>query len=507
MELINTTYDYLTSNPYMAVGVFCILLFFIIRLMLYLMNFSLITGFEKGIKIIDGKIDEGQSLTIDQTADGNPIVKLSQNQKHGSEFTYSFWLKINPEKIGTDDYDISACVGYCDYTAAGKWPDEDERSSCGNGEKIAHVFSKGDYISEIKGKSSTTWADCLIPGVVDLAISTDTEVYQRNLAIAAGKAAYNEASAVDTWNYDTNNTTWALTPDHFTLYRSMLLYVHFPATAGVLLDVGSDDTILGYLPWDSTMGPDDASYAIIGQNIIDAEEGGDVDDAALARCEEVLEERLYEPVLAAWTSVSCEVLAPYGTGEREEVNDEREQYLSLISDESKGIGNTKGGQLFSNGILKENNGPGVYLANISPDASANTEIALIIFMDTTQHPGYNLEPIIIKKMPIQKWVNVIITVKSNYMYVYINGSLKKTNQYIDGSGNQMQFKQNYDNIEINKNKIKWGILADLVYYPRSVNGYEISKIVQSKPNTSNSKIKGSEIAEEFPNYLSSSFYD
>ena len=347
MEFINTTYDYLTSNPYMAVGVFCILLFFIIRLMIYLMYFSLITGFEKGIKIIDGKIDDGQSLTIDQTDDGNPIVKLSQNQKHGSEFTYSFWLKINPEIIGTDDYDISACVGYCDYTVGGKWPDSVDRASCGAGEDIAHVFSKGDYISEINGKSSTTWADCL------------------------------------------------------------------------------------------------------------------------------------------------------NTGNSGDIN----------SNLNEGIGNTKGGQLFSNGILKENNGPGVYLANIGPDASANTEIALIIFMDTTQHPGYNLEPIIIKKMPIQKWVNVIITVKSNYMYVYINGSLKKTNQYIDGSGNQMHFKQNYDNIEINKNKIKWGILADLVYYPRSVNGYEISKIVQSKPNTSNSKIKGSEIAEEFPNYLSSSFYD
>ena len=195
----------------MAVGVFCILLFFIIRLMIYLMYFSLITGFEKGIKIIDGKIDDGQSLTIDQTDDGNPIIKLSQNQKHGSEFTYSFWLKINPEMIGTDDYDISACVGYCDYTAANNWPDSAERSYCGAGEDIAHVFSKGDYISEIKDKDSTSWSDCLITN-------------------ADGDA----------------------------------------------------------------------------------------------------------------------------------------------SDESKGIGNTKGGQLFSNGILKENNGPGVYLANISPDVSANT---------------------------------------------------------------------------------------------------------------------------------------
>ena len=169
--------------------------------------------------------------------------------------------------------------------------------------------------------------------------------------------------------------------------------------------------------------------------------------------------------------------------------------LIHIFNKGDDTGETSSTDLVQN-VSKINNAPGVYLRK------NNTEIVLLIYMDTMgTEPSYTKKPITVSNLPIMKWFSLIIIAKSNVLYIYVNGRLKSSYIFKDEV-----FKQNYDDITINKHGIEWGSLADLVYYPRALNGLEIQSLLLAGPDQKQ-YIKTDSIFNETPSYLNTNWYN
>jgi len=132
MDNIKATFDNITSSTFGIVVVSCIVLYIVVRLIVYLMQYSLTTGMSNATKLIPGKLSGNQKYSVPQDETGYNIVGLSDNEPHGLEFTYSVWLKIDSLALEDDVYDISQC----------DWSDG---SVCDK--KLIHIFNKGDDTS------------------------------------------------------------------------------------------------------------------------------------------------------------------------------------------------------------------------------------------------------------------------------------------------------------------------------------------------------------------------
>lgn len=146
------------------------------------------------------------------------------------------------------------------------------------------------------------------------------------------------------------------------------------------------------------------------------------------------------------------------------------------------------------GIAKINNGPGLYIKQITPPGGNEARYAsLRVVISTT---GTN-DFIDIDNIPIKQWVNVIIRMQNTTMDVYINGTvagrLNLTNVPL----------QNYYDVNVCKNNGFSGQLSNLRYYSYALNIFEISKIVANGPNTKSANTRP---AMTNFNYLSTSWY-
>lgn len=121
----------------------------------------------------------------------------------------------------------------------------------------------------------------------------------------------------------------------------------------------------------------------------------------------------------------------------------------------------------SNGIVEPNNAPGLY---IHP-----TKNALVVIMNTFSTIN---EEIIISNIPLNKWVNVIISVDGNVLNVYINGNLVKIHQLSDVP------KQNYGDVYVAMNGGFSGYISRLRYYDYSLQPGEIKSINYWGPSSS-----------------------
>jgi hypothetical protein len=140
-----------------------------------------------------------------------------------------------------------------------------------------------------------------------------------------------------------------------------------------------------------------------------------------------------------------------------------------------------------------NNAPGLYL---SPATNQ-----LHVVMDTINSSDSNTV-IDISNIPIRKWVHVAVRIQNTILDVYVNGTI---------SGRlimQNVPKQNYNDVNICQNGGFSGKLADLRYFSRALNVFDINSIVAWGPNTSTSsastldqKVKGNY------SYLSSIWYN
>jgi hypothetical protein len=154
---------------------------------------------------------------------------------------------------------------------------------------------------------------------------------------------------------------------------------------------------------------------------------------------------------------------------------------------------SKGDNLFNENtnIASVNNAPGLYLV-----PSQNT---FRIIMNTVSPDKVN-EVVDISNIPIKKWVNVIIRLQNTVLDIYINGTVSKriVLQYVP--------KQNYDDILVCQNGGFYGKLADLRYFNRALNVFEINSVVSGGPNVNTSILAPDQTAKGNYSYLSNLWY-
>lgn len=139
------------------------------------------------------------------------------------------------------------------------------------------------------------------------------------------------------------------------------------------------------------------------------------------------------------------------------------------------------------GLNFPNNGPGLY---ITPHTNN-----LVVIMNTFDKIN---EEIIIKDLPLNKWVSVIIRVSNQHVLdVYINGVLTKRHQ-LKGVP-----KQNYGDVFVSLNGGFSGYTSELRYFDSAIGTNQIQSIVDSGPNM---KMIGGDMSGTKPQYLSSRWY-
>jgi hypothetical protein len=145
----------------------------------------------------------------------------------------------------------------------------------------------------------------------------------------------------------------------------------------------------------------------------------------------------------------------------------------LVKDFTKGYGTKR--RIFSKG-----DSPGLYL-----DSTSNS---LMVAVDTYGA----VETILIPNIPALKWIHFALVVDQHSVNIFINGILRKHHTL-----GQLP-KQNEATISIGGD---WdGVIARLVYYPRSLTPPEVKKFLDEKlPNDLQRAASG-------PNYFDISWY-
>lgn len=136
------------------------------------------------------------------------------------------------------------------------------------------------------------------------------------------------------------------------------------------------------------------------------------------------------------------------------------------------------------GLVTPNNAPGLYIA-----PSQNGENNMVVIMNTFDKVN---EEILIRDVPIKKWVNVIIRVEGNILDVYINGNIVARKKLAGVP------KQNYSPVNVGLNGGFDGYISDLRYWNYGLSIGKIAGVISKGPDLtmSNTAMKA------FPNYLS-----
>ena len=136
------------------------------------------------------------------------------------------------------------------------------------------------------------------------------------------------------------------------------------------------------------------------------------------------------------------------------------------------------------GLNYPNNAPGLY---ITPETND-----LLVIMNTFDTIN---ETVLIKDIPLNKWINVGIRVEGSTMDVYINGKVVLRHIFAAVP------KQNYGDTYVNANGGYSGLMSDLWYHNKALTGVEIMDIVRAGPDlTTDDSIK------IFPPYFSLLWY-
>jgi hypothetical protein len=118
------------------------------------------------------------------------------------------------------------------------------------------------------------------------------------------------------------------------------------------------------------------------------------------------------------------------------------------------------------GLNFPNNSPGLYL-----EPNKNN---LVVMMNTFTVIN---EQIVIRDVPVKKWINVIIRCQNKTIDVYINGTISKSFKLIGVP------RQNYGNVYVGANGGFSGYVSNLWYYNHALGIYEINDISSRGPNT------------------------
>ena len=157
------------------------------------------------------------------------------------------------------------------------------------------------------------------------------------------------------------------------------------------------------------------------------------------------------------------------------------------------------GKYDDTGLMKVNNGPGLYLKR-GDSTTANGTGRLNIVMNTaasdTTNPSSTYQTIEVDNIPLNKsWFNVMIRLQNKVMDIYVNGVITKRLTFTNIP------LQNYDDIFVCGNGGFNGKLSSLRYWSYALNVFEINKVVSQGPNLSYNP--GNNFVQ---NYLSTNWY-
>ena len=151
---------------------------------------------------------------------------------------------------------------------------------------------------------------------------------------------------------------------------------------------------------------------------------------------------------------------------------------------------SKGNETFDadgqKGMASVNSAPGLYLGKpggidtAAPPAGINDGgLTLRVKMDTVKLNDAKIF-IDIPNIPLRKWVHVAIRLENTVLDCYINGQI----------GGRLLLshvpKQNFSDVLVHHNSGFSGKQSDLRYFSRSLNIFQIQRIVNAGPDTSNS---------------------
>ena len=135
------------------------------------------------------------------------------------------------------------------------------------------------------------------------------------------------------------------------------------------------------------------------------------------------------------------------------------------------------------GMNQPNNAPGLYIAPGTND--------LVVVMNTFENIN---EEVIVKDIPINKWLNVIIRVDEQHkLDVYINGRLVRRHIL------KSVPRQNYGDVYVSMNGGFSGYTSSLRYFNTAIGQNQIQSIVDKGPSL---KMIGSNMSDAKPRYLS-----
>lgn len=146
------------------------------------------------------------------------------------------------------------------------------------------------------------------------------------------------------------------------------------------------------------------------------------------------------------------------------------------------------------------NSPGLYLYDGKKSNTNALTVAITTYNDDTMSMSTsgNIEKIIIKNVPIQKWVNIIIRVQNRTIDIYVNGIMSSRYNLTH------VIKQNYGDIFVGDNANGMnGFISSLRYFDHGIGNMKIEEIIQQGPNL---KAIGGQNQETMPPYLATRWY-
>ena len=151
------------------------------------------------------------------------------------------------------------------------------------------------------------------------------------------------------------------------------------------------------------------------------------------------------------------------------------------------------GDFTKDGMSQPVNTPGLYISSEATDGGKQ-KVDLAVVMSTFEDP---METIVIKDVPLNKWINVIIVLKGQVLDVYINGTIAGRHTL---TGVPMQ---SYGPLNMSLNGGFTGRMSTTQYFSRALSPVQIANVASVHPSLQE---KGGSLENPFPPYLSLRWY-
>lgn len=172
---------------------------------------------------------------------------------------------------------------------------------------------------------------------------------------------------------------------------------------------------------------------------------------------------------------------------------------------SKGSSNTNNADLNGENVFVTN-APGIYLYDTEDQTNSRNSITVVMSTFDDETPtqispggvGKPYETILLRNIPMQKWVHVVVRTQNKTVDVYLNGVLAQRKNLSKIP------KQNYGNIHVGDTQNGMnGYISNLRYFNHAIGNGQIQQMVDRGPNLT---LEGEEWKHARPPYLAMRWY-